>query len=296
MNGDESSYVLVTPAKNEAGYIERTIESVLTQSLLPKAWVIVDDGSSDATGDIAERYAAHHPFIRLLKRTSASRRNFASKAYAVKEAYEILRKEAFAYFGNLDADIVLPPRYYETMIECFKRDSRLGIVGGLILDRGLEERENFFASLDSVGSAVQFFRRSCYEEIGGYLPLPMGGEDAAAEILGRMKGWKVKMVPDVRVVHLRATGQGAGSIWRARYATGIENYLLGYDPLFFILKTLRRVRQQPVGFGSLCMLAGYLWSSIRRRAPVLPPEAVRYLRNEQRSKIKTRLFGKSPLS
>jgi GT2 family glycosyltransferase len=179
------------------------------------------------------------------------------------------------------------------MLSCFEQNPRLGIAGGRIVDRGQDPAEGRFFSLDSVGCAVQFFRRRCYEQIGGYLPLPIGGEDAAAEIMARMHGWRVRTFPEVQVMHLRSTGQGLGTVWRARYFTGVENYTLGYHPLFFVLKCFKRIRQSPAFIGSFFMLLGYAWAGLKGQPHLLQPGVVAYLRNEQRAKMYSRLLRRS---
>src|SRR4030095_7056049 len=49
-------YVLITPARNEAAFIAKTLESVVAQTVLPKRWVVVSDGSTDGTDEIVTKY------------------------------------------------------------------------------------------------------------------------------------------------------------------------------------------------------------------------------------------------
>ena len=143
----------------------------------------------------------------------------------------------------------------------------------------------------SVGSAVQMFRRACYEEIGGYLPLKLGGEDAAAEVMVRMYGGQVRSFEDFPALHHRRTGTAAGSIWHARFDRGIEDYLLGAHPLFFLAKCGGRIAERPYLIGSFLMGLGYLWSALCRTTREVPQEFVDYLRKEQ----KERLLSSFPL-
>jgi len=150
---------------------------------------------------------------------------------------------------------------------------------------------------DTVGCAIQMFRRKCYEEIGGYLPLKIGGEDAAAEILARMKSWEVRAFPELEVLHNRAMGSGIWNVWESRYYAGVENYHLGYHPLFFLLKSISRITERPAFFGSILMLSGYLWSSIRSTKRMVSDDFIQFLRNEQRQNMKSafiKLFSRNP--
>jgi len=282
-------YVLVTAARNEADYIEKTIEAVIAQSALPKKWVIVSDGSTDGTDEIIKKYTSEYEFIQLIRKNGSDNRNFGSKVLAIHTGYALLDDCKFEYFGNLDADITFDEKYYESILNRFDKYPNLGIAGGKIIDIGYENKEQTNnISLDSVGCAVQCFRRRCYEGIGGYLPLEIGGEDAAAEILARMQHWEVRTFPDIHVFHHRPMGTGMWSVWGARFFYGVENYTLGYHPLFFFFKSINRMKMRPYILGSVLMLSGYLFSYFTGKKKELPEDVVYYFRNEQMNKIKNK--------
>jgi len=180
------SYVLITPAKNEEQFIEKTIQSVVKQTILPKKWIIVSDGSTDKTDSIIEKYTSLYPFIELLRKSNSGTRNFGAKAKAILFAYEKLQGLKFDLIGNLDADVSFDPDYYEYIIREFVLNPKLGIAGGLRYDLIKDKFYPLECAPDSVGGPFQLFRRSCYEEIGGYKPLLFGGIDAVAETSARM--------------------------------------------------------------------------------------------------------------
>ncbi len=148
-----------------------------------------------------------------------------------------------------------------------------------------------------MAGAVQLFRRECFEGIGGYLVLPNGGIDAAAEILARKCGWKVRTFSRLQVLEHRRTGTATTSPLVARLKEGRRLYSLGYSFVFFAMRCVRRSMEQPRLLGSLAALFGYL-SALAKREPIaLPPAVVSYLRQEQRGKLLTALrqaalFGK----
>jgi len=280
-------YVLVTAARNEVDYIEKTLKSVISQSILPRKWIIISDGSTDGTDLIVRQYASEFDFIEYLRKDSSGDRNFGSKVRAIHTGYAWLNDLKFDFFGNLDADITFDENYYENILNRFDQYPNLGIAGGNIIDIGDErEQQPNIVSPDSVGCAVQFFRRQCYEDIGGYLPLQIGGEDAAAEIMARMYHWEVRTFPDIRVLHHRPMGTGMWSVWGAKFFYGVENYTLGYHPLFFFLKSMNRMKTKPYILGSVLMLGGYIFSYFTGKKKVLPNEVLHYFKSEQINKIK----------
>lgn len=279
---DKFSYVLVTAARNEAKYITNTIESVISQTILPKKWVIVSDSSTDQTDEIVNSYAKKHNFIVLVHIKTDVRRNFASKANAIEAGYIRMRGVEYDFLGILDADTSFGPNYYECIIQQFQQNAKLGIAGGLISDVYGEKCVPWLTRLDSsVGGPIQMFRRKCYEDIGGLRAQKNGGEDAVAEFMCRMHGWEVETFPAVKVYHHRRMGTANQSIWRARFILGERDYLIGYLPFFEALKCVRRIIERPYFIGSFLWLSGYLWAALRRYKRTVPLDIVKYIRKEQ---------------
>jgi glycosyltransferase involved in cell wall biosynthesis len=279
------AYVIITPAHNEEAFIEQTIKSVIAQTVLPLRWVIVNDGSVDHTADIVRKYTAQHNFIKLVDFERKEGRDFGKKVAAFNRGLAEMHGLTYDYIGNLDADISFEPNYYESILREFKNDLQLGIAGGMI-DSYIGDKficQN--VALDSVGGQVQLFRRECFEQIGGYIPLPHGGIDAAAEITARMRGWSVRTFPKYRVLEHRRTGWAAGRPFASKIEEGKRMYLLGYAFSFFILRCVYRVMERPRILGSIGALYGYMRLFIRHKPILLPAEVVEYLRTEQRGKL-----------
>ena len=281
-------YVLITPAKNEEACLEQTIAAVLSQSVLPRTWVIVSDGSVDRTDEIAARYARSHGFIRLLRAPARGQRDFGSKARAFQAGYDQVKDTAYDFVGNLDADVSFGPDYYERILDRFRANPGLGIAGGIIRERIDDRFVPQRISLNSVAGAVQLFRRRCFEDVGGYIPMSAGGIDAAAEIIARMHGWTVQTFPDIPVYHHRRVSTGKATVLSTRFHQGITNYLLGYHPLFQLMSALYRVGDRPYVIGSAFVLLGYGWSWLRRYQRPVSREVVRFLRSEQRARLASR--------
>jgi glycosyltransferase involved in cell wall biosynthesis len=280
-------YALITPAHNEEEYIERTIESVIAQTISPSRWVIVSDGSTDGTDDIVAKYAVKHDFMQLVRIDRDPARNFGSAIRAINTGYEQLKGVSYDFVGNLDADVVLQSDYYESILDRFQANSKLGIAGGIVCDRRWDRFDEKFTAVDSARGPIQMFRRECYEQIGGHSRIGMGGYDTVAEIKARMYGWQVRTFPEIKALHLRPTGTAKGSVLWARFHQGKIEYRVRYHPLFEIAKCLSRVREKPYFFGSLFRLSGYCYSLLWREQPVVSEDVVRYLRCEQLSKLKS---------
>lgn len=278
-------FVVITPARNEEALIDGVIESMLAQRVRPLRWIVVDDNSSDRTAEIVARHAARHDFMRLVRMRRSGERHFGKKAEAFAAGVAAIDTPDYRYIGNLDADISLPPDYYERILEALDAQPRLGIAGGMVCTRIGDRFISQNVALDSVAGAVQLFRRACFEQVGGYRALPDGGIDSAAEIMARMKGWQVRTLPELRVLEHRRTGSATARPLSSKFREGQRLHSLGYGLLFMCLRCLYRSADRPRAIGSVAALFGYLQRALRGRPAALPPEVVRYLRREQRRKL-----------
>ncbi len=281
------NYVLVTPARNEAQFLGLTLASVIAQTHRPLKWVIVSDASTDATDDLVREAAANHPFIELVRREADVKRAFSSKVFAIREGVKKFEGMPYDYIGNLDADLSFEPTYFEELFSRMEAAPKLGIAGGMI-----HERESITGHLQlietdkSVAGAVQMFRRACYEQIGGYIPLRYGGIDAAAEFNARMHGWETRTYMDLLVGHHRRMGSAGRGIFLSFYDMGIREAALGYHPLFEVFRSANRMSASPMVIGGIVQFAGYVLAKIRREPIALSPECVKHLHKEQMARLK----------
>ncbi len=284
-NRKPAQYVIVTAARNEEDYIEKTLRAVTCQTVPPMAWRIISDGSTDNTNTIVADYAKTYPYIHLQRQDGDSGRSFGSKARAINSAYSHLRTGRHAYVAILDADITFGRHYYEEMLKRFDKMPRLGIAGGILFDRHGDHyiRQNISIHW-SVSGPVQMFRRVCFEHIDGYRPMA-NGIDAVAETMARMAGWQVCTFPNIFVRHNRSTGSAADAPAKSAFVQGRQDYLLGYDPIFSLGRSLLQLGCRPYVTGGLSMLGGYLSACICRPKRSIPRQVMRYLRREQRSRL-----------
>jgi len=289
----EKKYVLLTAARNEERHIERTINSVISQTILPRKWVIASDGSTDRTDQIVGKYQTKCNFIELVRASADPKRNFGSKARAIRFAYKRLGGLNYQFIGNLDADITFGPSYYEEVMEKFDHNTKLGIAGGIRYDYYKGKFELAYNSPNSVGGPAQFFHRDCFEAVGGYVSLKDGGIDAVAEITARMHGWEVRTFENIEIFHHRATGTAAERFFRSNFRYGLKFYSIGYHPLFFMLMSLHRAIRNPVLPGGIIWILGYLWAAANRYERPVSIDFVKYLRLEQMTRIRSAIFGRA---
>src|SRR5260370_34012852 len=199
-------YVLITPARNEAAFIEQTVESVVAQTVRPAKWVIVSDGSTDGTDEIVSKYAAENPWIELIRMPERRERHFAGKVYAFEAGYANVRGMKYNAIGNLDGDVSFDNDLFSFLLQKLAGDGSLGLVGAPCIESSEETYDYRFSSVDDVSGACQLFRRECFEEVGGYTPLKEGGIDYVALITARMKGWRTRTLTEKVCIHHRMRG------------------------------------------------------------------------------------------
>jgi poly-beta-1,6-N-acetyl-D-glucosamine synthase len=276
-------YVIITPVRDEEEHIGATIESVRRQTLLPAEWVIVDDGSSDRTGEIIDRYAAQYSWIRVLHRKN---RGFRKSGGGVMEAfydgYNTLRCNDWDFIVKLDGDLSFAPEYFEKCFDYFRKDPDLGIGGGEIHHSvvgmaKLEENPRFH-----VRGATKVYRRTCWEAIGGLWPAP--GWDTIDEVKANMLGWRTYSFADLHLLHHRLTGSAEGLL-RDRVKHGVACYASGYHPLFVAVSCLRRVTQKPYVSGSLAIAYGFLKAYWTHPPRLEDRSYIAYIRGQQLKRL-----------
>jgi glycosyltransferase involved in cell wall biosynthesis len=282
----KKDYVLVTAARNEEPYIEKTIQSVAAQTIPPMRWVIVSDNSEDGTNGLIKQYAGQFRFIHPVILENGAKRNFRSKIYAIWQGQKELKGLDYSFIGNLDADVAFRPDYFEQLLHEFDKNPALGIGGGWIYetDQG-RYKARFGNSEDSVPGAVQLFRRTCFEQIGGYDLLEMGNEDFLAEVKARMHGWTTRSFAGFQVKHLKSDQAASLSHLRTKWTQGCADYLVGYHPVYEMAKAFRTFTEKPYVLGGLFLMAGYFCFVFKKKDNALPKPVLAHIRKEQREKI-----------
>jgi glycosyltransferase involved in cell wall biosynthesis len=280
-------YVLISPCRNEQDYMRRTLDSVVAQTVQPTLWVIVDDGSTDDTPAILARYAAEHPWIRVVQKPDRGRRAVGPgviEAFRVGLAEVDLDRTDFVC--KLDLDLDLPPGYFETLMARMAADPRLGSCSGKpyfrIGDRWISEK---CGDEMSVGM-TKFYRVACFREIGGFVQAVMW--DAIDCHTARRLGWTARSwdEPALSFEHLRPMGSSEKGVLTGRARHGRGQWYMGSDPLYFAATAVFRMAHPPYVLGGLAMLWGY-FSAMAQGAPRHDdPELRAFIRAYQRRALR----------
>ncbi|MEJ5378453.1 MAG: glycosyltransferase family 2 protein [bacterium] len=285
-NSTRLRYVLITPARNEEAFIRFTIESVISQTVLPECWVIVSDGSTDRTDDIVKEYLPKYRWIELLRLPEKRDRSFAGKVTCFEAGRLRASNVPHEILGNLDGDVSFEPDYMEFLIEKFESIPNLGVAGTPFVEDGYSSIADSFEGGNHVAGGCQLFRKECFDEIGGYVPNKEGGIDWIAVTTARMKGWKTMSFKEKTFFHHRPLGTGGAPGIRALYHYGRKDYYLGNHPIWEILRFLYRLSKRPYVVGALVLLGGYLWAAATRMERPISPELMRFHRREEMEKLK----------
>jgi glycosyltransferase involved in cell wall biosynthesis len=287
------SYVLITPARNEAAFIELTLKSVVAQTLLPVKWLIVSDGSTDGTDEIVRRYAAEHTWIELVRMPERQERHFAGKVHAFNAGYERVRSLNYDIIGSLDGDISFDADYFEFLLGKFIASPELGVAGTPFSEGGTTY-DYRFTSPEHVSGACQIFRRQCFEAIGGYVPIKGGGIDLIAVLTARMKGWQTRTFLEKTCLHHRKQGSAAHTTFANWFNVGRKDYVLGGHPLWEVFRCVYQMSKPPFIVGGGCLLAGYLWAMSCCRERSLSRELMKFRRVEQMVRLRKFLLARAP--
>jgi poly-beta-1,6-N-acetyl-D-glucosamine synthase len=286
-------YLLVSPCRDEAEFMRRTLDSVAAQTISPATWIVVDDGSSDDTPKILEEYARKLPFLRVVRRTDRGKRSVGPGVIeAFYQGLDTVNLDEFDYVCKLDMDLDLPRRYFELLMLRMEREPRLGTCSGKpwFIDPGTGALVPETCGDEISLGASKFYRVSCFREIGGFVRQVMwDGIDCHR---ARMLGWIAEAVndEDLRFLHLRPMGSSQAGIWAGRVRTGLGQYFMGTSPLYFLASAVYRLPKRPVLYGSAAMLWGYFSSAIKRLPRYEDPQFRRFLRKYQWECL---LMGKS---
>jgi poly-beta-1,6-N-acetyl-D-glucosamine synthase len=291
--GPGLTYVLITPARNEAAFIEQTIRAVVGQTILPARWVIVSDGSTDGTDEIVKAYAADHKWIELVRAPERKERHFAGKVHAFNLGYAAVQHLNYDVIGNLDADITFDEGYADFLLRRFAENPRLG-VAGTPFSEAAAQYDYRFTSIEHVSGACQMFRRQCFEEIGGYVPIKIGGVDLIAVLTARMKGWRTRTFPEKNCVHHRALGTAKQSAHMVCLRGGRGDYILGSHPAWEIARCIYQLTKPPLILGGSLRLLGFFSAMAAREAITVPADLARFRRTEQMRRLRS--FVRNTLS
>lgn len=281
-------YCIVIPAYNEEAFIALTLQSLVLQSILPKKVVVVNDNSTDKTADIVSGFAAKHSFISLVNTTSEAVHLPGSKVIrAFNKGFETLDID-YDIIVKLDADLVLPDNYFETILAIFKVDETVGMAGGFAyIEKNGEWILENLTDKDHIRGAFKAYRKKCFEQIGGLKPAM--GWDTVDELLAKFYRWKVVTIPELKVKHLKPTGANYDKT--ARYKQGEAFYTLGYGFWITAIASakLAMMKKKPLLF--IDYMNGFFKGKSGKKPMLVNDQQAKFIRKYRWEKMKGKIFG-----
>lgn len=279
MRTKNTTYVVITPVRDEQAHLQSTIESMIHQTVLPQEWIIVDDGSKDDTGKIVDDYASRYPWIRAVHRKDRGFRKAGGGVVdAFNDGYHALHYSEWEFIVKFDGDLTFDSDYFEKCLDEFDRDPELGVGGGVIcyVDEGEKRFEE--APAFHVRGATKIYRKACWDGLGGLLSAP--GWDTMDEVKANSLGWTTRSFPHLHLVHQRDTGSADG-LWPTLVKYGRANYICGYHPLFMFSKCIARLVRKPYFIGSIGLMYGFVSGYLTNVPQVDDRATIAYLRRQQ---------------
>jgi len=225
----------------------------------------------------------------LLRMPERTERHFAGKVGAFNAGAERVAHLPYAFICGLDGDISFDPGYFAFLLEKLEQNPKLGLAGTPFEEEGVTY-DYRYASLEHVSGACQLFRRSCFEDIGGYRPLKSGGIDLVAVLSARMRGWQVRTFPERTCKHHRKQGSATKRGLAVIVNDGRKDYLLGAHPAWEALRAARRLTKRPYVIGGLCLAAGYFVPMLKGIPHTAPADVVAFRRQDQRTRLSALLW------
>lgn len=276
-------YIAISPVRDEEEYIEKTIASVVAQTVLPAQYVIVDDGSHDKTAAIIDAAAQRYPFITALHRPDRGYRNSAGgEVDAFYHGFKSIIVTDWDFIVKLDGDLSFGTDYFERCLAYFAADHSLGLGSGIIFNSvngalQLERTPRFH-----VRGAAKMYRRQCWEAIDGMLNIP--GWDTLDEVKANMLGWKTHSFTNLIIVQHRVTGEAVGC-WKNAVKNGTGSYISGYHPLYLLVKAVKRAFRKPYFVESTGLLYGFIRAHFKKVQRVNDRRLIKYLRRQQLKRL-----------
>ena len=288
----DNSYVIISPCRNEEKFMKQTLDTVVSQTIKPTKWVIVDDGSTDKTPEILKEYAQQYDFIQIVTRAKRGHRSVGPGVIeAFYEGYNTINIDDYAYICKLDLDLNLPATYFDYLMKRMDQEPRLGTYSGKpYFYEG--ESNNLVAEVcgdeSSVG-ATKFYRTTCFKEIGGFVRQVMW--DGIDSHRCRTMGWISRSddINEIRYIHLRPMGSSQNNIITGRVRHGYGQYFMGSSFIYLLASVVYRLNKKPYIIGALATLWGYVKSFITREERLNDPDMKKLLRKFQLNSL---IFGK----
>ena len=281
------TYSVIIPAYNEEKFILQTLDSLFKQNVLPNEVIVVDDNSIDKTHQLALEYIKDKPLIKLLKTKAENIHLPGAKVIkAFQYGFENISKP-FDIIVKLDADLILPPNYFDVVLSHFQNNLKAGIVGGFAYI--FKNNQWVLESLtndDHIRGAFKSYRKSCFEAIGGLTPHM--GWDTLDEMLARYTGWEIVSNKTLKVKHLKPTGFSYHQSNKGKQ--GLVFYKLGYGFWLTLIATVKlNIKKRTFAY-IFYDLRSFLKATFETKPKLVTKDQQKFIQNYRWKKIKEKIF------
>jgi len=292
--------LVISPMRNESAHVERVALAMAAQTHPPDAWVVVDDHSTDDTREVLERLAPQLPFMTIIGAPQAVADGVTDRlaAAAAPRAFNVglhsLQWREFSHIAKLDGDTELPPRYFELLLERFAENPRLGLGGGVRIERvGHQDKLERVPTRHHVPGALKCYTLKCFQDIGGMQERLAW--DTIDEVYARMRGYETRAFPELVAVHHRPWGSADG-VLRGRSRHGRCAYIVHYPLPWVALRAVKTAGMRPRGISGVAYLGGYLGAALRAVPQVDDPGFRHFFRRELRERARGALLLSLPMT
>ena len=280
-------FAIVTPVKDEINFFPKTVNSILSQEVKPQKWIIIDDGSEDGTTELIKKAEKENDWIEGIYREPNKSRKPGGE-FVLKIGLDKLNLDDYEFIVRMDGDLEFESNYFRVLFEKFDDDPKLGIASGVCFitrdGKQIEEKH----SRNHTRGPLKTYRTQCYKDIGGLLNCL--GWDSIDELKANMLNWNTQSFPELRIHHLKKTGNAAG-IFKSGLYKGIGSYNSGSHPLYVLARALNILFFMRYKFVSIALLWGYFLSMIKQKPRPIDKDLVKYIRKQQMN----RLLGKKSI-
>jgi len=311
MKKDSCQYIVVTPCRNEEKNVPNLVQSLVAQTLRPVLWVIVDDSSTDKTGEIIAEANKQHDWIKVVNLKEHKGYMGTHYAYVCNKGFEFAKEYCknnnipYGYIALVDADNILVDRYFEKLIEEFEKDEILGIASGnsvyanveKILNNLKMEKTNVsvmdndfwrlcgssftYSREDQPMGSARMWRKECFEETGGYILVH--APDAISNVKAKLKGWKTRCFMDFKIIEREAATKEV--LWKGWKDKGRSDFFMWYPLSFAVLKAIKYLFKRPYYTG-IAYIYGYIEPLSYRENRINDDEIRKYYRYTRPQELK----------
>lgn len=284
-------YHIIIPAHNEEKHIGKMLHSVVGQTYLPARVVVVNDNSSDSTEEIVRSFCEKYDFITVINsnQTRTGHLPGSKVIEAFYKGFEQLEND-WDIIVKLDADVILPPNYFEEVVTKFRSNPKIGIAGGIAMtEQNGKWRHEKIGNKKQVRGPFKAYSKSCFDKIGG-LKKSIAW-DTVDELLAIYYGFEIRILPHLEVRLQKPTGSNYKKIHGKKIGEGF--YKMDYGWFISLVAALKAAWLRKSAALFLNISKGYWSSFLHSDSKIVTKEEGRFIRRYRMTGILKRFLNRA---